>query len=54
MWLINKIFNRSKHKCVFCGDKRKETKKYLVYRLGNENKNPIWVCHTCGRLRGLF
>lgn len=48
------MFGRSKRCCYFCRDKHKEIKKYLVYRLGNGKKEPVWVCHTCGRLRGLL
>lgn len=48
------LFGKSKHKCCYCGDKRKETPKYKakVYTINGNYK--VYCCHTCGRLRGLF
>lgn len=47
-------FNKSKHKCYYCGDKHKETPKHLIKVDTNHGSYEVWCCHTCGRLRGLL
>lgn len=54
MWIINKILNKSKHKCVFCGDNHSRTEKRLVTAYTDTGTCKVWSCHTCAVLRGLI
>ena len=47
-------FNKSKHKCVFCGDNHKEIPKYKAKAYTNNGSYEVWCCHTCGKLRRLL